>query len=229
MDEQTDQGHSFGDLFYRYRRRAGLSRRALGEAIGYSGALIQDWEREGKYPLPQAFADSIRIFLEHEAIACYSDAEALANLAEKPDRRQEYLDVLQPTWFVAPPEESVNTDTQSKPCPYRGLIAFREADAPFFFGREIYVQQLQKAVADQALTVIEGASGSGKSSVVYAGIIPALRRQGCWQIAACRPAQEPFSSLAFALLPHLQEKIKDELERAAEHHLLLTSWLRGER
>jgi WD40 repeat protein/transcriptional regulator with XRE-family HTH domain len=229
MDEQTDQTHAFGDLFYRYRRRAGLSRRALGEAIGYSGALIQDWEREGKYPLPQAFADSIQVFIAHEAITRYDEVETLASLAEKPDRRQEYLDILQPTWFAAPPEESVNTDTQGKPCPYRGLIAFQEADAPFFFGREIYVQQLQKAVADHAFLLIEGASGSGKSSIVFAGVIPALRKQGGWQIAACRPAQEPFSSLAFALLPHLQGEIKDELDRAAEHHLLLTSWLRGER
>lgn len=229
MDEQTDQNQSFGDLFYRYRRRAGLSRRALGEAIGYSGALIQDWEREGKYPLPQAFADSIQIFIAHEVISRYAEAEAFARLAAKPDRRQEYLDILQPTWFAAPPEESANTTTQGKPCPYRGLIAFREVDAPFFFGREIYSQQLQKAVTEQALAVIEGASGSGKSSVVFAGVIPALRQQGGWQIAACRPAQEPFSSLAFALLPHLQGEIKDELDRAAEHHLLLTSWLQGER
>ena len=60
-------------------------------------------------------------------------------------------------------------------CPYRGLRTFDEEHAEFFFGRDADVQRLvEKLKASRFLAVI-GASGSGKSSVVRAGLIPALR------------------------------------------------------
>ena len=59
-------------------------------------------------------------------------------------------------------------------CPYRGLSAFREEDAHLFFGREEFVQQLVNAVKQHPLVPVIGASGSGKSSVVLAGLIPWL-------------------------------------------------------
>nr|MCU0518568.1 CHAT domain-containing protein [Oscillatoria sp. Prado101] len=62
------------------------------------------------------------------------------------------------------------------PCPYRGLSAFRETDAPFFFGRERFAKQLLEAVRENALVPVIGASGLGKSSVVFAGLIPLLRQ-----------------------------------------------------
>ena len=62
-------------------------------------------------------------------------------------------------------------------CPYRGLFAFREEDECFFFGRDAYTEKLVEAVRKQAFIAVIGASGSGKSSLVYAGLIPRLRRQ----------------------------------------------------
>jgi ABC-type multidrug transport system fused ATPase/permease subunit len=56
------------------------------------------------------------------------------------------------------------------PCPYRGLFAFREQDAPFFFGRETVSQHLLEAVRRKPLVAVVGSSGSGKSSVVFAGL-----------------------------------------------------------
>ncbi|MBN1145638.1 MAG: hypothetical protein JXA78_00170 [Anaerolineales bacterium] len=87
-------------------------------------------------------------------------------------------------------------------CPYRGLAAFREADAPFFFGRGAFSARLYAAVTSQPLTaVIVGSSGSGKSSAVYAGLLPRLRQEGDWLIADFRPGAEPFQALASTLVP----------------------------
>ncbi|MEN8113789.1 MAG: BTAD domain-containing putative transcriptional regulator [Actinomycetota bacterium] len=60
--------------------------------------------------------------------------------------------------------------------PYKGLRPFKEADAADFFGRDSLIEHLVTASAER-LTAVVGPSGSGKSSVVRAGLIPALRRE----------------------------------------------------
>ncbi|MCG8363761.1 MAG: CHAT domain-containing protein [Pseudanabaenales cyanobacterium] len=87
------------------------------------------------------------------------------------------------------------------PCPYRSLEAFREEDAPFFHGRESVTEQLVLAVKKKPLVSVIGASGSGKSSVVFAGLLPRLRASMAVQIVAFRPGQNPFEALAEALAP----------------------------
>ncbi|MGB3761321.1 MAG: pentapeptide repeat-containing protein [Rivularia sp. (in: cyanobacteria)] len=84
-------------------------------------------------------------------------------------------------------------------CPYKGLSAFREEDADFFFGRDEFVGKLLKAVNSKSLVPVVGASGSGKSSVVFAGLVPELRKNGNVQIVSFRPGDNPFDSLAVAL------------------------------
>jgi serine/threonine protein kinase len=74
---------------------------------------------------------------------------------------------------LASPEESPTTPP---PSPYRGLSAFREEDAAYFFGREAFTEQLLTAVPEQALVAVIGPSGSGKSSVVFAGLVAQLRQ-----------------------------------------------------
>jgi subtilisin family serine protease len=64
-------------------------------------------------------------------------------------------------------------DLRDKPCPYVGLEAFRDRD--FFFGREDDTRKLQAQLHDTPLVVVVGASGSGKSSLVMGGLLPALR------------------------------------------------------
>ncbi len=66
------------------------------------------------------------------------------------------------------------------PSPYRGLFAFREEDASLFFGRDAVVQTLVGAVRANPFVALLGASGSGKSSVVFAGLVPHLRAEGGW-------------------------------------------------
>jgi WD40 repeat protein/DNA-binding SARP family transcriptional activator len=95
-------------------------------------------------------------------------------------------------------------------CPYQGLAAFREEDAPFFFGREDFARRLLQAVHQHPLvTIIVGSSGSGKSSVVAAGLLPRLREEGNWLIAPFRPGRRPFGALAGALLPLLERELSE--------------------
>jgi hypothetical protein len=96
-------------------------------------------------------------------------------------------------------------------CPYRGLRVFDVNDAAFFFGREALVQwllnEVRSATEGQPLNrflVIAGASGSGKSSVVRAGMAAALKHDAVpgscrWPIAIFRPGSDPLESLAVAL------------------------------
>ena len=93
--------------------------------------------------------------------------------------------------------------------PYRGLRAFSEADAANFFGREALVQELLGMMADgsdlERFTAVVGPSGSGKSSVVKAGLLPALRRGGLpgsenWFIVDMTPGDRPWEEVEAALL-----------------------------
>ena len=67
-------------------------------------------------------------------------------------------------------------DSQEEPvvCPFKGLASFEVADAPYFFGREQLVAQLIARLVGAPMLGVIGPSGSGKSSVVQAGLLPAL-------------------------------------------------------
>ncbi|MEH1850167.1 MAG: AAA family ATPase, partial [Nostoc sp.] len=93
------------------------------------------------------------------------------------------------------------------PNPYQGLSAFGEEDAAFFFGREILVNSLVQATHQEPLVAVIGPSGSGKSSVVFAGLIPQLRGEGSWLIESFRPSNQPFYQLASALVRQLEPEI----------------------
>jgi hypothetical protein len=91
-------------------------------------------------------------------------------------------------------------------CPYRGLLHFREEDAPFFFGREAAIETLVEAVQRQPFVALVGASGSGKSSVVRAGLAPRLRSDHgtTWEFISLVPTDQPLKALAAALVPFLE-------------------------
>ncbi len=83
--------------------------------------------------------------------------------------------------------------------PYKGLHPFAEADAAEFFGRGATTARLVEAATSSAFLAVVGPSGSGKSSVVRAGLIPALRQRGEW-VATMMPGPHPFDELENALL-----------------------------
>ena len=100
-------------------------------------------------------------------------------------------------------------------CPYKGLFAFWEQDADVFFGRESLIQLLAEKLDQKHIVQVSGPSGSGKSSLVAAGLVPALKRSDSWQVLYCRPGSDPFASLASALIPFLKPS-EDDLSRAAQ-------------
>ncbi|AFY31916.1 CHAT domain-containing protein [Calothrix sp. PCC 7507] len=104
-------------------------------------------------------------------------------------------------------------------CPYQGLSAFKEENAEYFFGRNKATASLVTAVNSKPLVAVVGASGSGKSSLVFAGLIPQLRGDTVnnWLILSFRPGKNPFAALAVALVSALN--LPDNERRLAELEL----------
>ena len=91
-------------------------------------------------------------------------------------------------------------------CPYKGLASFQETDAAYFFGRERLVGELAARTVQVGLLGVVGASGSGKSSAVAAGLLPSLRAgllpgSERWRSVVFRPGEHPMMELAAAVSP----------------------------
>jgi serine/threonine protein kinase/WD40 repeat protein len=85
-------------------------------------------------------------------------------------------------------------------CPFKGLASFEPGDAPFYFGRERLTAELVARLVRSPLLVVVGPSGSGKSSVLGAGLIPALgdgvlAGSERWRRVLIRPGQHPMDEL----------------------------------
>jgi formylglycine-generating enzyme required for sulfatase activity len=117
-------------------------------------------------------------------------------------------------------------------CPYLGLRPFDESDAPFFFGRDAELQRLIEKLGATRFLAVLGASGSGKSSLVRAGLLPKIRsgalpQSDTWTIIPpFTPGAHPLANLAAALLkcfPHdSMQKTLDQMS-ADERTLHLAS------
>lgn len=96
---------------------------------------------------------------------------------------EEQLDAL----FAVPPR-SQEEQQQLDDSPYPGMKTFKEEDASRFFGREDVIDKYAKALRDQHLLVLTGASGCGKSSLARAGIIPQLKAKHQFLVKSFRPS-----------------------------------------
>ena len=90
--------------------------------------------------------------------------------------------------------------------PYRGLAAFDEKHARFYFGRELEIDAFLERLREAPHLPIVGPSGAGKSSFLHAGVIPRLRAREPWTVIAFRPGADP----AGALARHVLAAISDE-------------------
>jgi WD40 repeat protein/DNA-binding SARP family transcriptional activator len=85
-------------------------------------------------------------------------------------------------------------------CPYKGLARFEATDVEFFFGREAVVAEAIARLVDGRFLALVGPSGSGKSSLLRAGILPALASGAIpggdrWEVSLIRPGEHPLDSL----------------------------------
>ena len=104
--------------------------------------------------------------------------------------------------------------------PYKGLEAFGESDAQNFFGRDVLVKELLDRMAAHPFLAVVGPSGSGKSSVVHAGLLPKLRQGAlagseAWFILSMKPDRLPMQQLESALRSiaiQNPEKLEERLE-----------------
>ena len=179
---------TFGDLLRFLRRRAGITQLELSIAVGYSDAQISRLEQNLRPPdistIEARFLSALGLEDESKAVARLLDLAANVRREDAPGLGL---------------------------CPYKGLNCFEEADADLFVGREELTARLVERVLALASTAtpnqmrflaVVGASGSGKSSLVQAGIVPALRwnrKSIDWQIYILTPTAHPLESLATIL------------------------------
>ena len=100
-------------------------------------------------------------------------------------------------------EKSVSQKVQN---PFPGLRPFRDDETHLFFGREDQVDEIIEKLREYKFIAILGTSGSGKSSLMYCGLLPSLyagfmqNASSNWLVTVCRPGTSPIENLATALL-----------------------------
>jgi serine/threonine protein kinase len=180
----------------------------------------------GKHPFPEAspgdlIARHLRDPLPHlEEVdpSLPSELDSVIQRATAKDSAERYLDVstmLAVFWEALGPKLVPQTARPLTEAllvvynPYKGLRAFQEADADDFFGREALTGELLAKLAttvdNNRFLAVVGPSGSGKSSVVKAGLLPALRKGALpgskqWFIIEMVPGAHPLEELELALL-----------------------------
>ncbi len=105
---------------------------------------------------------------------------------------------------TADADDAPTGDPSTMICPYKGLATFEAEDAAYFFGRERVVAELIARLVGSPFVAVVGASGSGKSSALRAGLLPALASgvlpgSDTWTTVVMRPGERPMFELRAAL------------------------------
>lgn len=107
-------------------------------------------------------------------------------------------------------------------CPYTGLRSFTEEESLYFKGRDLQVDQITALLEQNKFLMVTGASGEGKSSLIYAGLVPNARagffkaRYTNWVVADFRPERSPVKNMAKAVADKFNRQpatIETELRR----------------
>jgi len=157
-------------------------------------------ERDLGHPLPQV--SSIRSDVPPALDRVISRATA----PNPADRYQDVASLIAD--FAAPgkdPAIGAPTPASASRNPYKGLRAFQQTDTGDFYGREALTDQILEKLRGHRLIAVVGPSGSGKSSVVKAGVLPAMRSGSVagwesWFFTEMVPGSHPFEELEAALL-----------------------------
>ena len=179
------------------RLRAGLSIRDVARVTGIPSATLGGYFSGRHLPpatQPQQFDQLL-------------DALGVADAAEVSQWREALLRIRRVSSGRAAGHRGWSGSHGSGVSPYRGLEPFTDQEAALFFGREGVVDDLVAAVEDRAgspdkpgVLILVGPSGSGKSSVLRAGLVPRLRDrdQEPWAVSVLVPGTDPMTALAAA-------------------------------
>ncbi len=185
-------------------------------ALGHHAALIAEIEAlVVSEPLQERLRGQLMLALYRSgqragALAVYRETSGLLRqeLGLEPTRALQELErmVLQQDSTLTPTRMTparANAD-QADVCPFKGLAFFDIADAAYFCGRQRAVSDLVARLAESTLVGILGSSGIGKSSLLRAGVLPALRagalpRSSGWRQVLMRPGEHPCDELGRAL------------------------------
>lgn len=215
---RTQMLHALSSLtgFYERRRDFGAAQRFLLRHLE-----LAPWDEDAHHRLIRLYA------LDNQRNAALQQFETARRvLAEQLNAppSSETLQLLQDIQHNAPLTSPIDLGN-----PYKGLYAFSSADRADFFGREETVDFLVRRLNETRTVFLIGSSGSGKSSIIRAGLIPALAsidklaqltqrseaRPAGWSIVEFRPGAEPLHALAEALahLPHASGNVAAMLRR----------------
>ncbi|MEV5956599.1 helix-turn-helix domain-containing protein [Streptomyces sp. NPDC051987] len=166
----------FAREFTRLRTRAGLSMRALARATDVPSSTIGDYSSGRSLPLPGDM-EKLRALLVKLGVTQEADLKAWTDAALRA-------------------RSPVGRQRRSAPLPYRGLASFGVEDARWFHGRDDVTAELLAAVFEAQRgdlpVILVGASGSGKSSLLHAGLLAALTGP----LLTCSPGDRPLAVLA---------------------------------
>jgi WD40 repeat protein len=131
-------------------------------------------------------------------------AELANDLVDLQELREHSQQVVRLAGEGPPGQEEGDDRPEAVVCPYKGLARYEPDDAEFFFGRERLVAELVTHLVGAGLVGVVGPSGSGKSSLVRAGLLPALADgvlpgSDRWRQVLVRPGEHPMVALGLAL------------------------------
>jgi DNA-binding SARP family transcriptional activator len=182
-------------------------------ALGAAAEVVVELERLiAAAPLQERLRAQLMLALyrsgrQAEALAAYREACGLLRdelgLTPSAELRELEVMILRHDAGLDPDRAEPALDREVM-CPFKGLAAFESSDADFFFGRERIVSELVARLAEWPLVGILGPSGIGKSSLLRAGVLPALRAGALpgsarWRQVLLRPGRHPCRELARAL------------------------------
>lgn len=146
--------------------------------------------------------------------------------ATEPDRYESALQRLLDALQYPLPASALKPN-----CPYPGMVPFGEEDSTRFFGRGRDIENLLQRLRLHPFLTVIGPSGSGKSSLVFAGMVPALRKSsffgdGAWIVKSMRPGEDPLGTLSTILgqnVDDLQATVAKQFQSntKARHFLLI--------
>jgi WD40 repeat protein/tRNA A-37 threonylcarbamoyl transferase component Bud32 len=180
---------------------------ATGDAVPRAGAYVGELAEAAARRL--ALADPRQVVLDDASAKQVEDRlpRDLA-LAEVRDGMGE----AEPSWLLVGPGLAV--PPHANVCPYRGLMAFQTEDGDLFFGREEIVERAVGEMLESGFLAIVGPSGSGKSSLARAGLVPTFLRAREGVAAVITPGGDPEGSLAGAVTARPSVVVVDQLEEA---------------